>query len=110
MKKILTLMLAVSMLLGIILLPAGAAGNSFPDVHDADWFRDYVAYAAEHHIMNGDGTNFNPNDCTTREEFAQIMYNIFATDEEKAMAKAGKYENNFTDVKPGAWYAPVLPL
>jgi hypothetical protein len=51
----------------------GSATESFSDVNDADWFKPYVAAAANAGLINGRGeTTFEPNATITRAEMATI--------------------------------------
>lgn len=55
--------------------PVVTSKRSFKDVTSNDWFRDPVAWAAEHGIVNGiSATEFAPNVSITREELATMMY------------------------------------
>ena len=100
--------LLVFTLCAMTVLPVFAAGaNTLPDVDQGEWYADFADYVLDRGIMNGMDGLFCPEEFTTREQFAQIMYNIFATEEEKAAAAAGHYKNPFTDVKK-EWYFPAV--
>jgi S1-C subfamily serine protease len=64
MKRRLSLLLAVLLLLGSISLPAAAASyvqGQFTDVNAADWFADSVAAVCTSGWMQGDGQQFRPS-------------------------------------------------
>ena len=54
--------------------PETAADNLFDDVSDDAWYTDAVKWAAEQKIVEGDGSNYAPNDNITREQLAAILY------------------------------------
>lgn len=68
-----------------------AAKESFADVKDNDWFKPYVAAAAEAGLINGkSATAFDPNAKITRAEMATMAA--------RALVKVYDYKN-VTDVK-----------
>ncbi len=79
----------------------------FADVKETEWQYKFAKYAVENDLMKGKDTNdegaiiFDPNTPMTRAEFVQVLYN-------KEGKPAGDYENVFTDVKDGAWYADAV--
>lgn len=75
--------------------------NPFPDVPDAAWYSEAVAFAARNGLMVGYANGqFGPENEISRAEFAQILYSQAG----KPSAGAGR----FTDVKAGAWYANAV--
>jgi hypothetical protein len=76
--------------------------KAFTDVDTSKWYHEYVDYALNNGIMegNGDGT-FTPNKELTRAQLAQILYNLAGKP-----AVTGK--STFTDVADGAWYSDAV--
>ena len=76
-KRVIALLLAVVMIVGI--LPTVFAGGEsvFTDVKDTDWFEGYVAYVADKGLMIGmSATTFEPNSTSTRAMAATVLYRI----------------------------------
>ena len=66
------------------------------------WYHEAVDYVLLNALMSGYGNaTFGPNDNVTRAQFAQILYN-------RAGHPAVTGPSGFTDVLPGAWYAPAV--
>lgn len=78
MKKLLSIVLALALVLPGLLLPASAARTSFPDVKSGDWFYPYVTQLAQAGGVHGlpDGT-FRPYATISRAEVATIAVNLF---------------------------------
>ena len=103
-KRILTWLLAISMLGSLLTVPAGAAAvTKFSDVSDS-----YTATAVESlRLMGvldgyGDGT-FRPDETATRAQVVTLLYRIAgepAVDDSKVLP--------FTDVNPESWYGSAL--
>ena len=99
-KKIMALLLAVVMILGI--LPAAFAANvgPFTDVKESDWFAPYVKFVYEHdpQLMNGvTPTTFGPEGTCTRAMAVTVLYRL--ADPVIPSVKP----STFTDLK-GDWY------
>lgn len=100
MKKLLSILLVCTLILGMIPGSALAVGTESPfkDVKTTDWFYDAVQYVYDHDLMNGTGDNcFSPSETTTRGMMVTILHNM----EEKPAAG----NSSFTDVAAGEWYA-----
>lgn len=108
MKRILTLILTVAMLLSTAaLIPASAeqtvATDGFVDVADDFWGKDAIDWAVQAEITNGvDATHFAPDASLTRAQFVMFLSRV---------AQLLRYDtgNNleeypFTDVKLGSWF------
>ena len=79
--------------------------NPFVDVHERDWFFDYVMYVYTQGIMTGMDTTpmtFAPNAHMTRAMAVQLFYNM-----EGRPSVAG-LPNPFTDVAQDAWYRDAV--
>ena len=105
MKKLISLVLTFVMLFATVctVLPVGAdSADKFTDVAADAWYRDAVAYVAEHGIMGGAGsdTTFKPADLSTRSMIAVILHRL----EGEAEAKK---DSPFTDLKQD-WYVAAV--
>ena len=79
--------------------------NPFVDVHERDWFFDYVMYVYAQGLMTGMDTTpmtFAPNAHMTRAMTVQVLYNM-----EGRPSVAG-LPNPFTDVAQDAWYRDAV--
>lgn len=109
-KRLLTWLLAVSMLASLLVVPAGAASAAttrFSDITD-----NYTATAVETlRLMGvldgyGDGT-FRPNAVLTRAQFCKMA--VYAMD---GSSELGRYSTVtiFPDVKPSLWAASYINM
>ena len=100
MKKLkrLSLIMAMVMLFSCFGIFASAANvNDFTDVPANAWYRDYLAYATEHGMINGTtSTTFSPKGTMTRGMFIAILGRAFSDGTETG--------NKFTDVSPDKYY------
>lgn len=73
--------------------------KDFSDVTKSDWSYEAVYYASTHSIMNGIEytTLFDPEGFLTREQAAQVIYNLLGNNEIASAAWQA-------DVKQGEWY------
>ncbi len=77
MKKLLSLLLALCLLLGCVPLAAYAADGSFSDVPPNSWYSNDVAFMVQKGYISGTGNNkFSPSDTTTRAMFVTILGRI----------------------------------
>lgn len=79
-------------------------GSEFPfkDMDGALWAKEAVAYLYSKGVINGkSASEFAPDALVTREEFAKILVEAFAT------ADFGM-SPEFEDTNSGAWYAPYV--
>ena len=66
---------AVKMLCGVFGIES-AAGSSFQDVQDGEWYSGYIGGAAALGLVSGTGENFEPNAYITREDLSVMIYNF----------------------------------
>ncbi len=100
-KRIIALLLAVVMMIGILPFATAANVGPFTDVKEDEWFAEYVAYVYEYGLMNGTSkTTFSPNDTCTRAMAATVLYRI---EGEPAVAEPA----TFTDLKDDWYLDPV---
>lgn len=101
-RKILSLFLALSLCVGMLTVPASAAGEfPYSDVPADAWYAEAVRYAHESGIMNGTGDGvFSPNATTTRATVVTLLHRAEKTPEATGVA--------FTDVPADAWYAKAV--
>ena len=98
-KRLLSLLLAVLLILGVLPVTAAAA-SKFPDVN-GHWAEAAIERWEDSGVVKGrlDG-RFHPDDPITRAEFAVIMDRLFDYEEQSAQ--------QFADVAPDAWYAEAI--
>ncbi|MBO4954199.1 MAG: S-layer homology domain-containing protein, partial [Clostridia bacterium] len=98
MKKILCVLLLLSMLFGMV--PAFSAEVTFTDLN-GHWARNYVLPLAKDGIISGKAPNiFDPDAQITRAEFVTLVAKLTNLHpDEKAP---------FADVADGAWFAPTI--
>ena len=96
--RILSLLLASILLLGLLPVAAAAADLPFTDVKAGSEYYDGVKYVYEKGLMNGTAADkFSPGDGLTRGMIVTVLYRLSGSPE-----TAGA---NFTDVPADAWYA-----
>ena len=72
------------------------------DVKKDAWYYDAIVYAVQKGIMAGvSKMEFDPMGSLTRSQMAQVLYN-------HAGKPDGEFENCFSDVEDGAWYAGAV--
>ncbi len=75
-KRLLSLLLAVSMLVAMLSATAYADTMPFTDLVENAWYTTAVQYVYDNGIMNGQSTTtFAPDANLTRAETCQILYN-----------------------------------
>ncbi len=95
-----SLLLCLSLLTGLLVLPAAAA-SSFSDVPKGAWYAPYVQYAYENGLMNGTGNGeFSPEATTTRAMVVTILYRISGSPDTDVY--------QFGDVPQGKWYSDAI--
>ena len=104
MKKILSLLLALVMLLAALPVIAAESELPFTDVKASKWYYSAVAEAYKTGVMQGKtDTTFAPMENMTRAQLVTILSRLVFADTE------GKGENlTFKDVKKNAWYADAV--
>ena len=99
MKKIMALLLAVVMIIGV--LPAAfAAGSGYPDVEGTEWFANYVQHVTKYKMMNGTEKGFEPEGTCTRAMAATVIYRL-----EDPVKPTGN--SKFTDLTDD-WYKDAV--
>ncbi len=79
-------------------------GTIFTDFTYKDWFANYVDLVVRMGLFKGAGDGlFNPNNDLQRSQFVQVLANRAGVD---LTAYSG--QTGFTDVNPGAYYAPAV--
>lgn len=77
-KRTRSALLAASLLLSLLTVPASAAGSvldGYTDLDPNDWYAESVEYVLSNGLMTGIGPNtFAPNDTLTRAMVAQILW------------------------------------
>ena len=103
MKKLLSLILALTMTVCAIAAALPASAASFIDVEAGRWSEEYINYAVKAGYLKGVGGNrFDPEGTTTRAMVVTVLWRIEG-EPEKA------YRSDFKDVPQGEWYSvPVI--
>ena len=95
MKKVISLILAVVILLATVITVNAA---SFTDVKSSDWFYTSVNYVADKNIMQGtSSTKFAPTTSLSRAMGVTLLYRVAGT------PSVSGVNIPFTDVKGGQW-------
>lgn len=77
--------------------------HSFKDTSRNQWYSPVVTYAVNMGYMKGVGENkFNPTGTVTREQFIQVLYNIYGYKGDFSGA------TGFSDVPEGEWYSAAI--
>ena len=99
MKKILSLIISLSLTVGLLSIPV--LGATFSDVPSNTWYYEGVTYCSNKGLVSGykNGT-FQPNRAITRAELAVICSQGLNLTEQGA--------NTFSDVKSSDWFAPYV--
>lgn len=80
----------------------GCPSRAFADLDTSLWYHEATDFVLQNRLMDGYGNGlFGPGDNLTRAQFAQILYN-------RAGRPQAPEDCPFTDVAPGAWYAPAI--
>lgn len=102
-KRVLSLVLCLSLLLSLLPTAAFAVKSNLPftDVESSDWYYSAVQYVYENGMMSGTGdTTFSPDTTTTRGMIVTILHRM-----EGKPTAAGE---TFTDVAAGQYYADAV--
>ena len=84
------------------------AKSAFSDVDADAWYADEVSKAFKNHYIDGMGNNlFFPNAPMTREQFAQVVYNM-AGEPVLNWWTPGTYPTKYSDVSESAWSAKAI--
>ncbi len=112
MKRIISFLLIVAMLVGILPVSAYAESSGgvqqgtrhpFVDVAKGSWYEEYVRYVWEKGLFEGTSdTKYSPNRTLTRAMFVTALGRMEDIDREAYT------ETAFSDVKPDSWYGPYV--
>ena len=107
MKRVLSLLLALTLSLGLLPAPALAAEApartaEFSDVKSSDYYYVPVQWAVEHKITAGTSTTeFSPNQPCTRAQIITFLWKAVGSPEPKGLP-------SFPDVKPDMYYTKAV--
>ena len=74
-KKIVSVFLVCTVLLGVLCATAGASGKQFTDVSEKAWYAEAVEYAVNNGLMNGVGNNkFEPETAMSRAMLVTVLW------------------------------------
>lgn len=98
MKKIISLLAAVIILLSLAITASAQGETTFEDVSDEHYAHDAVEYLYRENVIKGVGDNkFEPDAYITREQFAKMISIIYGKEEFKPAGQT------FSDVTPDMW-------
>ncbi|MBE6685692.1 MAG: hypothetical protein E7591_00480 [Ruminococcaceae bacterium] len=109
MKKILSLLLVITMLFSTVSFFTAADSEKelpFIDVDEKDWFYTAVKYSYDNGIFKGtneEGTLFSPFNVMTRAQFATTLFRFAGVNEDSYSGATG-----FTDVPEGKWMSAAV--
>ena len=102
--KIMSIVLAFALVMGLAVTSLAASVSDFTDVKTGDWFFDYVKIACDNNLISGtSATTFSPNTTMTRGQFVTLL-GRFAKADTSGIVNTGK----FTDVPAGEYYTPYV--
>ena len=105
-KRTLSLALAAVMLMGMMVIGAGAASSDFTDASDITNVEAVDVMVALGILEGGDKGDFQPNSILTREQAAKIIcYLLLGPETAKKLSTTGV---TFTDVAADRWSAPYI--
>ncbi len=100
-KKIVSVFLVCTVLLGVLCATAGASGKQFTDVSEKAWYAEAVEYAVNNGLMNGVGNNkFEPETAMSRAMLVTVLWRYAGEPQEG--------RNTFRDVPGGQWYTDAV--
>lgn len=105
-KRTLSLALAAVMLMGMMVVGAGAASSDFTDADEIKNVEAVDVMVALGILEGGDKGDFQPNSILTREQAAKIIcYMLLGEEAAEKLATSGAV---FTDVAADRWSAPYI--
>ena len=105
-KRTLSLALAAVMLMGMMVVGAGAASSDFTDADEIKNVEAVDVMVALGILEGGDKGDFQPNSILTREQAAKIIcYMLLGEEAAEKLATSGTV---FTDVAADRWSAPFI--
>lgn len=97
-KRIISILLILTIFLGLFPVSVLAASHPFIDVAESDWFADSVEYVYTNQLMNGTSADrFSPEDTMTRAMLVTVLYRM-----DGSQAVSGTLP--FGDTPEGTWY------
>ena len=105
-KRVLSLALAALMLMGMMVVGAGAASKDFTDSDEIKNVEAVDVMVALGVLEGGDKGDFQPNSILTREQAAKIIcYMLLGTENAEKLVTSGAV---FSDVAANRWSAPYI--
>ena len=100
-KKLLSVLLVLSLMLALVPAVSAAGGANFRDVSTDSWAYEDIQYCVDHELMAGVGGGlFEPKTPTTRAQLVQILYRLAGAPEVSG-------ETPFTDLTAD-WYKTAV--
>ena len=98
-KRLLSVILTLSLLCGVCIVNASAA---FTDVSNGAWYEEAVNWCSDNGIMGGTSdTSFSPDTMMSRSMLATVLYRAEGS-------PAVSYIETFSDVGSGTWYTDAV--
>lgn len=102
MKKTISVLLAVALLVVCLVLPITAADHPFTDVSDNAWYADNVQFVYEKGLMAGTAVDkFSPETKMNRAMLVTVLYRMDGS-------HAASGTTPFTDIQTDGYYYPAL--
>ena len=98
MKKLISMILAITLMASLFIMPVVAEEPVFTDMPD-DWTTSALKNAVKNGLLNGYDGKIMPNDNIKRSEMAAILVRAFGATKEADLSK-------FKDVPKSEWYYP----
>lgn len=101
-KRILSLLMALTLFISLLPHAAAVSARDFTDVSEDDWCFEYVDYVtSQGYFLGTTDTTFSPNRSMTRAMFVVVLSRYDG-------ARVNNSQSAFTDVEPGAWCAGAI--
>ena len=101
-KRIISVILALLMLAGALLVAVSAEESLYKDVKSKRWSYEDIMYVSEKGLMNGKSEGiFAPAETMTRAMVVTVFYRL-------AGSPAVEYAATFTDVKANKWFTDAV--
>lgn len=102
MKKTISVLLTVAMIVGCLAVPISAANHPFTDVSDNAWYADNVQFVYEKGLMAGTAADkFSPETKMNRAMLVTVLYRMDGS-------HAASGTTPFTDIQAKEYYYPAL--
>ena len=99
-KRILSVVICLAMLIPTLYITGAAKDKVFDDVAEDKWYTESVYWCVDRGYFSGTSANaFSPDSVLTRAQIVTVLSQIEGVDKDSYKGK-----DYFSDVKPGSWY------